>query len=269
MAKITFEEPSKLKGIREGVFARCPLTSITIPASVEDIDGSAFVHCPLLVIRVAAANKNFIVQGTMLTTADGTEVVRYFGREQEVIVPKTVEVLGKSCFQSCSHVEKVIFENGSKLRRIGSSALSDCAFVTRFVIPNSVVTIENAAFTKCDGLEQCLIDKDAVLVQIGEKAFAHCHALRSFYVPRSVAGIGKKCFKRCYYLRQLNFGSGGSLKRIVGEVTLNDALEIFGFSDTTALLKIKVNEHGGDLEFPGWISDGDGGSALVLVEANK
>jgi hypothetical protein len=167
---------------------------------VEEIDGSAFAGCPFLV-QVSGENRKFVVEGPFLLTADGTELVRYFGRERDVVVPMKVESLGTSCFESCNDIESVAFESGSKLRRIRRSALSGCELLTGIAIPASVEVIEESAFKKCDGLEECLMVEDGNLVGIGNEAFADCRSLRSFYIPRSVEGIGHNCFRGCVFLR--------------------------------------------------------------------
>jgi hypothetical protein len=152
MTTITFVKVSKLKRIGERAFANCRLSSIRIPASVEKIDGSAFVGCPLLAvdvcIEVASGSWNFKIQGDLLATADGKKIVRYVGRGRKVIVPKTVQILWKSCFESCTHIESIVFESGSKLMHIGFSALASCDFLTSIAIPASVEVIEDSAF-KC------------------------------------------------------------------------------------------------------------------------
>jgi hypothetical protein len=218
---------------------------------------------------VAAESQNFKIERTLLTTAEGREIVRYFGRGLEVFVPKTVEVLGSSCFESSNYFERVVFENGSKLRQVGSSAFSGCDFLASIAIPGSVVTIEESAFQKCDGLEECLMDENAVLVKIENGAFAGCRSLRSFYFPITVAGIGKKCFDKCDCLDQLTFGSGATLKSLVCNVTLDEVLENIGFADITSLFEIEVNDDEVELEFPGWISVGDNGSTLILIQATE
>jgi hypothetical protein len=53
IATIAFEASSKLKRIGECAFAESQLTSITIPASTEEIDGAVFIDCPKLKIRIA------------------------------------------------------------------------------------------------------------------------------------------------------------------------------------------------------------------------
>jgi hypothetical protein len=77
MTKVRFAEVSMLKKIGTRAFFNCRLSSIRIPASVEEIDGSAFAGCPLLVIEVAAGSRNFMIEKYLLTTADGTKIVRF------------------------------------------------------------------------------------------------------------------------------------------------------------------------------------------------
>jgi hypothetical protein len=52
--------------------------------------------------------------------------VRFFGVEREVIVPMEVEMLRKSCFESCSQLERIDFEDGSRLKKIGKFAIASC-----------------------------------------------------------------------------------------------------------------------------------------------
>jgi hypothetical protein len=125
------------------------LKSITIPASTEEIDGSAFVGCPHIEIEVAPGNRNFRIEGEVLVTSDGRKIVRYFGRELEVIVPKEVEILGNSCFEACDELERILFEDGSQLRTIGRSAISNCKSFKTISIPETVTEIEEAAFNNC------------------------------------------------------------------------------------------------------------------------
>jgi hypothetical protein len=59
------------------------------------------------------------------------------------------------------------------------------------------------------------------------------------------------------------------LKRIAVDATLDEALDTFGIGDPSLLFKIKVNQVGVDSRFPGWISVGDRGTPLVLIQANE
>jgi hypothetical protein len=240
MTTITFEDFSELKRIGENAFSRSGLRSITIPASTEEIDGSAFVGCPMLTIAVASGNRNFIVEGNLLLVSDGTEIVRYFGQELEIVVPARVEILRKSSFEECNQIETFLFENGSKLRRIGPSALSNCSTLRSISVPASVEIIEEGAFKSCIGLESCLIAENANLVRIEAEAFSGCHSLRSFYVPESVQVIGMNCFSNCRSLHRVKLQSGESLHKFVGDSTLTEALETVGLGEVSSLLIIEL-----------------------------
>jgi hypothetical protein len=266
LARITFEEISELRRIGESAFTRCGLTSITIPASTEEIDGSAFLRCPLIEIRVAPGSPNFIVQGNLLVTSDGREIVRCFGFIPDVVVPMNVEVFGKSCFESCSHIESVVFERGSKLSRIGRSALSGCESLMSIAIPDSVEVIDQAAFKGCLGLEECLFADNSFLQMMENEAFSGCRSLRSFCVPRSVRAIGQNSFDKCASLHRLRFGSGESLMRIIGDVTLDEGLEYLGFNKISTVFKIEVAQGRVELNFPGWVSVDEAAAHLTLAQ---
>jgi hypothetical protein len=214
MTKFTFEDSSKLKRIGERAFAKAQLTSITIPASTEEIDGSAFVDCPLREIRVAAGCHIFMIEGNMLLTSFATEIVRYFGEELEIIVPSKVEILGKSCFEACNEFEQILFANDSKLRRIGRSALANCESLKSISIPAGVEIIEESAFKRCPEFESCSIAENASLATIEKESFYGCQSLSAFYIPRSVQIIGENCFQECRGLESCLIAEDSALARI-------------------------------------------------------
>jgi hypothetical protein len=91
-----------------------------------------------------------------------------------------------------------------------------------------------------------LIAKDSSLVTIGGRAFEKCistassdTSLRSFYIPRHVSEIGTNCFNKCHYLYLLEFGSSESLKRNVGDMPLDGALNKVVVSEKTGMLRIE------------------------------
>jgi hypothetical protein len=262
---VTFLKKSKLKKIGERAFACCPIRSFTIPASVNEIDGSAFVGCPLQEINLDPGNLRYIVRGKALLTSDGTEIVRSFGFERHVFVAKEIEVLGKSCFESFKFLLELKFESGSTLRKIGRSVLSGCKLLRSIVVPASVTEIEESAFKKCCNLEYCLLDRNAMRVGIGREAFAECSSLRSFYVPRTVEAIGENCFKRCPYFSRHRFGSRDTLKRTMSDMRLDEALERLGVAEISGLFRIELEDDVSALSFPGWVPVADESSHLTLV----
>jgi hypothetical protein len=252
METIEFEGSSRLKRIGERAFRESDLHSITIPALTEEIAGSAFVNCRLLSIQVAPGSLNFKVEGDFLVTSDGREIVRYFGRDPEIVVDEKVRVLGKSCFEGCKYIVEIYFEVGSELERIDRAALRDCTSLSIIDIPASIRIIEESSFEGCEELESCIIPRDSKLVTLGAKAFAKCTSLRSFSIPRQVGEIGSNCFKKSMYLYRLSFQSSESLARIIGNRSLDDALDEFGVSASSSLFRIEVGDGGMRLKFPGW-----------------
>jgi hypothetical protein len=267
MERIEFEGSSRLKRIGERAFMQCPLHSITIPALTEEIDGSVFVDCPFISIQVAPENVNFKIEGSQLVTSNGTEIVRYFGLDREIVIGRQVKVLGKSCFEGCDHLDNIYFEPGSELERIDRSALRRCVSLESIEIPGSVTIIGENSFEGCSELETCLIAEDSSLVAIGGRAFAECTSLKSFSIPGLVAVIGGNCFSECNHLYRLKFGSSTFLKTVVGDRSLDDALYDFGVSINSSLFGLDIVDGGLELNFPGWISvhDGDGNLHLSLV----
>jgi hypothetical protein len=265
MKRVEFEGSSRLKRIGERAFSGCKLDSITIPALAEEIDGSAFVDCPLREIRVAPGSLNFKVEGNLLVRSDGTEIVRYFGLDREIVVHRKVKVLGKSCFERCKHLDKIEFKIGSELERVGRAALHDCVSLVSIEIPVSVRVIEEGSFEGCTDLESCLIARDSPLVTIGGRAFAKCTSLRSFDIPQQVGEIGSNCFSECIYLCRLKFGSCESLKRIIGDRSPVAALDEFGVIVNSSLFRIEIEDEGVELKFPGWDNIGEWNSQLSLA----
>jgi hypothetical protein len=229
LTEITFRKSSKLKRIGERAFAKSRITSITIPASTEEIDGSAFVGCYLQRITIAPGNRHFRMEGFTLVTAEGVQIVRFFGGELTVIVPAKVEILGKSCFEACNQLEGIDFENGSQLRIIDRSALSNCGSLRSISIPATVEEIGEAAFKDCTELESCLIAKNGNLGRIGKEAFSGCETLMTFYVPRSVHMIGEKCFELCTGLESCLIDENAILWRI-GKETFRECHSLRSFS---------------------------------------
>jgi hypothetical protein len=93
-------------------------------------------------------------------------------------------------------------------------------------VPATLEIIEESAFKGCIGLESCLVAQNSNLLRIENEAFSGCQSLRSFDIPESVEGIGEKCFQKCISLHRLRFVSGKSLKKFVGDLTLDEAFEV-------------------------------------------
>ena len=154
----SYEIPDGVTLITEKAFAKeedshvqIPITSLTIPDSVTDIQGFPFPDY----YRFTETSGNCVILGNGL-------LYQYTGRERVVQIPEGVRYICERAFENNETIISVHCPDS--LRRIGDRAFSLSA--VQQVILN-------------DGLES-----------IGEKAFERCSYLKEMYIPESVTEIG-------------------------------------------------------------------------------
>lgn len=216
--------PDGLANIGNNAFNRCgALDSITIPSGVMSIGDYAF----------AGTEYSFLVSNPLFTT---------------IVIPNTVNHIGKGAFAYCTNLVSVIFEEGSQLTSFvstedwektgtftGCSALTyiqfpqnlnnirrytfdKCKSLANIDIPQSVSYIEEYAFSSCDAL----IDVDLSHIDsIAEYAFADCKLLTNVYLPNS-AKIDSNAFANvgAKYIDGLTYSA--DLQLNVGDYTFNN-----------------------------------------------
>ena len=135
------------------------LTSITIPASVNNIGWNAFYNCAPTKLTWNA--KNCTSNGDM-TTSNITQVT--IGTQVEVLpynfvggskitsitIPNSVQSIGSSAFYGCTALKTVDIPNS--VTSIGSGAFQGCTNLNSVKLPNSVFNIESCAFSNCPKL---------------------------------------------------------------------------------------------------------------------
>ncbi len=110
----------------------------------------------------------------------------------EISIPKNVETIGASAFESCGNLQTVDFSKCTKLSSIGNYAFgcmsSDVMILNNVVLPNSLRTIGTLAFYNCDMLTNIKLNEG--LETIGANAFANCNLLTKLVIPSTVTKIG-------------------------------------------------------------------------------
>ena len=89
----------------------------------------------------------------------------------------------------------------SDVRFIGSSAFSNCTYITTAVIPSSVFVIENSAFSGCEQLHDVTIGDS--MRNIGVAAFYECVNLEKITIGQSVLMFGGATFHECSALQTI------------------------------------------------------------------
>jgi hypothetical protein len=179
--------PASLETIGMRAFQDTKITSVNIPAGVTSIGELAFGYCSSLAeITVAAGNTVYeapngcnalIVKAThtLLQGCNGTVFAN---------LPADLTSIADAAFAGCTGLTTVTFPNG--LESIGGNAFESCENLTTVTIPASVTSIGEYAFGWCDNLTTVTIYATS-LTTYGEEAFGDSFS-GTIYVP---AGSGE------------------------------------------------------------------------------
>lgn len=188
-------------GISGDAFNDCTnLTSLTIPATVINIEGSSFANCASLqTIIVDPANTVYDSRNNcnaIIKTAKNKLIV---GCETTVI-PNGVTIIGSWAFWGRWGMKTIAIPE--TVKSIGDAAFSWC-FIESIDLPSSLEVIGSAAFQSTD-LKS--ITLPASLKSLGQEAFRNCENLESVVIPEGLEEIPDSCFKYCKSLTTVNYG---------------------------------------------------------------
>ena len=119
----------------------------------------------------------------------------------EVILPQSVETLGKGAFSGTA-CTKFTFEAGSKMTAMGDSALSNCGKLTEVEnFPSGITKIPDSSFMSDKVLAKVTYAAPEKMTGIGASAFSGCEVLVSdaLYSPitENMVTIGASAFMGC------------------------------------------------------------------------
>ena len=182
--------PDSVTSVGSDAFNGSGLTSVTVPATVEDWGGLVFANCDSL---------------RSVTVEEGvTEIPSYmFGNcasLTSVQLPSTLTELGDQCFQNTG-LTSVNLPSG--LREIGDSAFSGTD-LTGITIPDTVTEIGSYAFASTPMPSITIPDS---VTKLGGNVFRDS-GLTSIAIPDSVTSLGEQTFYNCDSLRSAVIGSG-------------------------------------------------------------
>ncbi len=225
----------RVTAIGECAFTYCwEVTSITIPESITEIEGSLYFEMKLDVYvdnLESWCNINFTapvgaggfhnlyvknkLQTEFIIPTSITEIKDYtFGgcrNIKSVKLHENITHIGRSAFQYCDSLVHVNIPTG--INKISEYAFIGCG-LSSIVIPEGVTLIENGAFEYCRNLESVTISQS--VTTIGEYVFCGCSNLESVTIPQSVTSIGKSAFSGCSNLDSISLPN--SLQEIPEEM---------------------------------------------------
>jgi hypothetical protein len=122
-----------------------------------------------------------------------------------LIIPRTVDVLGSGCFASCKSLDLVVFEAGSRLRKIESKGFQKTA-ITEIVIPKCVVLIGVMCFAACQSLTAIAFEAESQLKRVESQAFAGT-AIPSVILSETIQSLSADAFE---WTAHFHYGGRGS-----------------------------------------------------------
>jgi hypothetical protein len=197
------------------------LTSLEIPASVQEVGVGAFPRRYYRTLSVHEGNPTLCVENDILwKQAAQTSALLYVGCGGELEISAEAERIETEAFSRCEASLKVCFESGSKLLEIADRAFFMASGLTEIVIPSGVVLLGVACFAECVSLHSITFESESHLSEIREDAFRNCESLTSIAIPASVGVLAANCFADCERLTTVVWESR-SKQRQIGEAAFS------------------------------------------------
>ena len=223
------EIPFSITDIGEYAFFNCSsLKEVEIFSDSIKIGTGCFGKCASL-SKVIIHSKNLVIDGsydegifcgTSLFTAgpigSGSDYEFAWDKEipayafadseiEEIIFPKTVEIIGKNAFAYCDKLKKItlpekikeissgVFRGSgisditfsNKLEKIGASAFRECQDLKSITLPDGLIEMEESVFNRCKNLEKVILPES--LQTMNHWTFNSCDKLKT------VGPIGSGC----------------------------------------------------------------------------
>ena len=198
--------PASLEQINFEALIMCKVTALTIPANVRVIDHSALSGLSnVSEFSVAAENQFFSAQDGVIYNKNKTVLVQYPGGNSRTsyAVPASVTEIASGAFRGIGNLATVTLQEGVQIIR--DLAFYASSAITGINIPASVVTIEASAFgvlAKLTGITVAAGNpnysaQDGVLFDKAKKTlivYPIGNARTSYTVPASVTKIVQAAF---------------------------------------------------------------------------
>ncbi|EXM40101.1 hypothetical protein RASY3_05670 [Ruminococcus albus SY3] len=206
-------------------FQKCSsLEDITMNDTIEQVRDSAFADCKAL--KHMPHTKEGKIAFSHIDTINASTFKNCTSLE-DAFIPKNVSSIKSDAFSGCKEMKKVLWENGSSLATIGSSAFSGAEKLAVFTsanssnqtdttFPDSLTKIEANAFTKT-ALTKIIFSTPANgdTLLLSKAAFSDNVALDTVDFSNSnVIEIPESCFSKDTYLKTVILPDGNTLVKI-------------------------------------------------------
>ena len=195
--------PEGVVRITDNAFCVCDkVTSITIPASVTDIEIGSFRNCANLVsFHVAPENPVFADIEGVLFNKNLTTLIQYpINGKSDYCVPDNVTKLLSQSFANCASLVNITLP--PKIIDLYSFTFAGCSRLKAIQIPQGVQGIEQQCFYECSRLSNVSIPDSVTYIANG--AFMRCSNLESITLPPRLSKLGHYAFAECPKLTEVH-----------------------------------------------------------------
>lgn len=185
-AVIDFEE-ERFNGF--AVRAVCPISQST---SQNAANGASSMNesAPKRVENECSSPDDFEIEDGVLK--------QYKGQSGNVVIPDSVNEIGKSAFEGCKHLKSISIPD--TVTGINDRAFAECSGLTSITIPRSVNMIGSEAFVNCSGLAE--IDMTFQLHWM-PNAFRGCNNVKTVYLDEEAPMLIKNViFKGANFVKK-------------------------------------------------------------------
>ena len=164
--------------------------TLTLPAKVASIGGSAFAGTPITALEIEAGNYLETIGEAAFKACESLSTIT---------IPGNVKTISANAFQNCVLLRSVHLSEG--LQTIAGTvnyvngAFAGCTKLTSITIPSTVTAIGNSAFNGCTLLSNLtILGSNDCQLSIGSSAFYGTALTGTLTLPAKVKSVGSSAF---------------------------------------------------------------------------
>lgn len=238
---IQFQEDSQLQIIEKNAFFRSSIESLSIPATVEELQSGWCSHTwNLTTIILTKNNKNFsyldkerkIIVGKTATSSEKYDIIQFACRDVlNVVIPSSIKLIDSFSFAECRNLSKIEFTENSELLTIGEEAFARSSISSISIPPKLIelgdgwcgythflnevsISKKNKKFSFLDKEHQVIVTKSKPKKKNCDILVFACRNIPRIIIPSTIKHIRSFAFCGCRYLDSIEFFKDSKLRTI-------------------------------------------------------